>query len=60
LDFKAFESWLAHLGEADRKYLQKNTAWNKEYQKAKKDRSLPHRFVERTMETLEGGSESET
>lgn len=60
MDFRAFEGWLEKLSEADRKYLQKHPAWKKEYQKALKSQSLPKGFVESTMETLEGGSESET
>lgn len=60
MDFKAFENWLAKLSEADRKYLQKHPDWNKDYQKAKAGRFLPKDFAEKTMELLEGGSESET
>lgn len=60
MDFKAFEKWLEKLSESDRDYLQKHPAWKKEYQNALTSRSLSRDFVERTMEILEGGSESET
>ena len=60
MDFETFEAWLGKLSESDRRYLQKHAAWKKEYQKAKGNRSMPKNFVERTMEVLEGGSESET
>lgn len=60
MDFGTFEVWLEKLNEADRKYLKKHPAWKTEYQKAKENRSLPRNFVEKTMEMLEGGSESET
>ncbi len=60
MDLEAFEDWLKKLSEADRNFLQKHPAWKKEYQKAWKGRSLPKNFAEKTMEILEGGSESET
>ncbi|GEM_PF-3509900 len=60
MDFEAFEVWLGKLSESDRAYLEKHARWKQEYQKAKGHRSLPKNFVEKTMEALEGGSESET
>ncbi|HJT24896.1 MAG TPA: hypothetical protein VJ873_09980 [bacterium] len=60
MDFKAFEIWFGKLSETDRDYLGKHPAWSKEYQKAKASWSLPKDFAEKTMEILEGGSESET
>ncbi len=60
MDFAAFEDWLKKLSAKDRDYLQKHPIWKKEHQKARETRTLPRNFVERTMEILEGGSESET
>lgn len=60
MDWKSFEEWLGKLGEADRAYLQNHSVWKKEYQQSLKNHSLPKGFLERTMEILEGGSESET
>jgi len=60
MNYHQFEAWLEKLAEGDRKYLEKHSSWQKEYQKVRKNRSLPKGFVEMTMEILEGGSESET
>lgn len=60
MDYGQFEAWLKRLSEEDLKYLQKHPSWKNEYQQVQKSRSLPKGFVERTMELLEGGSESET
>lgn len=60
MDFETFENWLKKLSKDDRDYLEGHPVWKKEYLKAKEGRSLPRNFVERTMEVLEGGSESET
>jgi hypothetical protein len=60
MDFRAFEVWLGKLSQADVKYLEKNKDWKKAHESAQKARALPTGFVEKTMELLEGGSESET
>jgi len=60
MDFQAFEIWLGKLAPADLKYLEKNKDWKKAHESAQKAGVLPQGFVERTMEILEGGSESET
>jgi hypothetical protein len=60
MDFGQFEAWLKRLAKEDLKYLEKHPSWKKEFQKVQKSRSLPKGFVEKTMEVLEGGSESET
>ncbi len=60
MDFEDFENWLKSLSARDRNYLQKNPSWKKERQKARATQNLPRNFVEKTMEILEGGSESET
>lgn len=60
MDYLEFEKWLGKLSESDRKYLNRQFPWKKEYEKAKGGKFLPLGFVEKTMEILEGGSESET
>jgi len=60
MNYDQFEAWLRKLSEEDRKYLEKDGHWKKVHEKAQKDRSLPQGFVEKTMERLEGGYESET
>jgi hypothetical protein len=60
MNYDQFEGWLKKLSEADRKYLEKQAGWKKDHQKVQQSRSLPKGFVEKTMELLEGGSESET
>lgn len=60
MDYLQFERWLDKLSETDRKYLEKHPDWNQAYRKVLKDRILPKGFLEKTMEVLEGGSESET
>lgn len=60
MDLIAFDTWLKNLSEEDRKFLQKNPWWKREYQQSQKSHNLPKGFVEKTMEILEGGSESET
>jgi hypothetical protein len=60
MDYRQFEQWLGKLSEADRQYLEKQSGWKKERETARQSRSLPQGFVEKTMEILEGGSESET
>ena len=60
MNYQEFEKWLGKLSEADRQYLDRQAGWKKEYLKAKEGRSLPAGFIEKTMERLEGGSESET
>ena len=60
MNFQQFEEWLTNLAKEDRKFLEQNHLWNKQYQQARKGRSLPEGFVGKTMEILEGGSESET
>jgi len=60
MDYRQFETWLENLSESDRQYLDKKPGWKKEHETARLSRSLPKGFVEKTMEILEGGSESET
>jgi len=48
------------LSDADRAFLQDHKEWKREYQKIQKARLLSEGFVEKTMEFLEDGSESET
>ena len=60
MTFDQFELWLSKLAESDRKYLDRHAEWSKDHKKAKTAGSLPKGFIERTMELLEGGSESET
>jgi hypothetical protein len=60
VDFKTFEDWLEKLSPEDLKYLRKHPVWKKEYLKVQKNQALQPGFVEKTMEILEGGSESET
>jgi len=60
LNYQEFEKWLGQLSESDRKFLDRQKGWKKGYLKAKAGRSLPAGFIEKTMEFLEGGSESET
>ena len=60
MEFRAFEAWLEKLGPADLKYLEKKKDWKKAHESAQRTGILPSGFVERTMEILEGGSESET
>jgi hypothetical protein len=59
VNYKQFEGWLSRLDPADRKFLDENPRWKKDYQAAVKALLLPGGFVERTMEILEGDSESE-
>ena len=60
MNYDQFENWLQKLSVSDRKFLEQKADWKKEYQKAQKNRTLPQGFSEKTMEILEGGSESET
>ena len=60
MTYDQFEDWLAKLDPADREFLDKNPTWKKEHQAARKKLSLPRGFSEKTMEILEGQSESET
>jgi len=60
MNFEQFNIWLKKLSETDLRYLQKKPGWKKELQKAQQSHILPKGFVEKTMELLEGGSESET
>lgn len=60
MDFQAFEKWMKSLSDADRAFLQDHKEWKREYQKIQKARLLSEGFVEKTMEFLEDGSESET
>jgi hypothetical protein len=60
VDFQTFEKWMKKLSEADLLFLRRDPMWKKEYEKIKEGRVLPKGFVEKTMEMLEGGSESET
>lgn len=60
MNYQEFEKWLGQLSETDRKYLARQPLWKREYLKAKGVQALPTGFVEKTMEFLEGGSESET
>ncbi len=60
MNYQQFEGWLNQLSESDRKFLDRQTLWKKEYQAVKQNRSLPPGFAGKTMEILEGGSESET
>jgi len=60
MDFRAFEAWLGRLAPADMKYLEQDKDWKKAHESAQKSGVLPKGFVERTMQLLEGGSESET
>jgi len=60
MNYQQFENWLKKLSEMDRRYLSKQTDWEKEYRIAQKNKLLSKGFVEKTMEILEGGSESET
>jgi hypothetical protein len=58
--YEQFERWLEQLAPQDRKYLEQHPNWAKEYRKFKKTHQLPKDFVNRSMEILEDGSESET
>jgi len=60
MDLRQFEAWLGKLAEADLKYLESRPGWRKVHEAAQKSGILPKGFVEKTMEYLEGGSESET
>ncbi len=60
MNFQAFEKWLKNLSEADRSYLHHHPEWKREYQKIQEAGVLSKGFIEKTMEVLEGGSESET
>ena len=55
-----FEAWLHKLDPKDLAFLERNAAWKKERNLTLQTRVLPKGFVEKTMELLEGGSESET
>jgi hypothetical protein len=58
--YEQFEKWLEQLAPQDRKYLEQHPDWAKEYRRFKKTLRLPKDFVNRSMEILEDGSESET
>ncbi len=60
MTYDQFERWLGKLAPEDRKYLDKRGDWRAAYEKARRMGTLPKDFAERTMEILEGGSESET
>lgn len=60
LDLNQFENWINKLSDSDRKYLEKHPSWKRTYEAASKSGKLPKDFIERTMEILEDGSESET
>jgi hypothetical protein len=60
MDLDAFRKWFELLGPSDRDYLSGHPSWRAEYRKALDSGRLPKGFVEKTMELLEGGSESET
>lgn len=59
LDYRTYMKWLENLAETDRRYLDKNARWRKQFREAIKRQSLPQGFAELTMLILEGGSESE-
>jgi hypothetical protein len=60
MTYDQFMAWLEKLDLKDRKFLSRRAEWRKEFNKASLNRVLPKGFLERTMEILEGGSESET
>ena len=60
MDIQTFEKWFDRLSDGDRAFLQKHPEWKKEYAKIREKRILPKGFMEKTMEVLEDGSESET
>jgi hypothetical protein len=60
VDLLFFEKWFKNLSENDQVFLQKHLEWKKEYRKIQEKRILPEGFLEKTMEILEDGSESET
>jgi hypothetical protein len=60
MDFQAFEKWIENLSEVDLVFLQRHKEWKKEYKKMQETGVLSKGFVEKTMEVLEDGSESET
>lgn len=60
MNYREFETWLEKLSPSDRKFLESQAGWKKDHERAQKARSLSEGFVGRTMEILEGGSESET
>jgi hypothetical protein len=60
MTYDQFEEWLIRLAPKDLDYLKKHKPWVKEYEKMRKNRSLPKGFPEKTMEVLEDGSDSET
>jgi hypothetical protein len=60
MDYQAFEQWLKNLSDDDRVFLQRHKEWKKEYKKIRDAGILSEGFVEKTMEVLEDGSESET
>lgn len=60
MDYSRFEAWFQKLSDSDRGYLQRQPGWKKAYEKVRSSGAIPPGFVEKTMELLEGGSESET
>ena len=60
MDIQTFEKWFENLSDGDRVFLQKHPEWKKEYRKIQETLILPEGFLEKTMEVLEDGSESET
>ncbi len=59
MDFQTFEKWIKNLSDADRDFLLRHKEWKKEYREIQEIRTLSKGFVEKTMEILEDGSESE-
>ncbi len=60
MDYQSFEDWLSRLDQADLNFLNRHSMWARDWIRARKKRVLPDGFLEKTMEILEGGSESET
>jgi hypothetical protein len=60
VDFNAFEKWIGHLSGVDLEFLRGHAHWLKVHREISRTRVIPKGFVEKTMEILEGGSESET
>jgi len=60
MNYEQFMEWFERLDLRDREFLRKKKDWEREREKVALTHILPKGFMERTMEILEGGSESET
>ena len=60
MNLQEFNDWIVHLSPLDRHFLEEHKDWKKQFNKAQKTGLISEGFAEKTMEILEGGSESET